>query len=81
MRRGRGCACTHRKGDMGIHTHGYTHMGIHTHTHRKGGMGIHTHTDPGSSPTPAMGLVRTIYIYVVYTVFLAGKSPNIWSYT
>ena len=24
---------------------------------------------------------KTIYIYGVYTVFLAGKSPNIWSYT
>jgi len=33
------------------------------------------------------GLARTIYIYIylyiygVYTVFLAGKSPNIRSYT
>jgi len=28
-----------------------------------------------------LGLARTIYIYGVYTVFLAGKSPNIRSYT
>ena len=26
-------------------------------------------------------LARTIYIYGVYTVFLAGKSPNVRSYT
>jgi hypothetical protein len=26
-------------------------------------------------------LARSIYIYCVYTVFLAGKSPNIRSYT
>ena len=29
----------------------------------------------------SVGLARIIYIYGVYTVFLAGKSPNIRSYT
>jgi hypothetical protein len=28
-----------------------------------------------------VGLARTIYIYGVYTVILAGESPNIRSYT
>jgi len=28
-----------------------------------------------------VGLARTIYIHGVYTIFLAGKSPNIRSYT
>jgi len=28
-----------------------------------------------------LGLARTIYIYGVYTVYLAGKSPYIRSYT
>jgi len=29
----------------------------------------------------SLGLARTIYIYGVYRVFLAGKPPNIRSYT
>jgi len=28
-----------------------------------------------------VGLAKTIYKYGVYTVFLAGKSPNTWSFT
>jgi len=28
-----------------------------------------------------LGLARTIYVYEVYTVFLAGKPPSIRSYT
>jgi hypothetical protein len=28
-----------------------------------------------------VGLARTIYIRCIYTVFLAGKSPNVRSYT
>jgi hypothetical protein len=28
-----------------------------------------------------LGSARTIYIYGVYTVLLAGTSPNVWSYT
>jgi hypothetical protein len=35
---------------------------------------------PCCNPHFYLGLARTIYIYGVYTVFLAGKSPNIRSY-
>jgi hypothetical protein len=28
-----------------------------------------------------VGMARTVYVNSVYTVFLAGKSPNIRSYT
>ena len=43
-------------------------------------LGLHSYTGPATHMI-RVGLARTIYIYGVYTVFLAGSLPNIRSYT
>jgi len=52
----------------------------HAHTHTSIGTTLHTHTTLRITRV-GQNHICTVYIYGVYTVLLAGKSPKIRSYT
>jgi hypothetical protein len=52
------------------HTHKHTHTHTYTHTHTHIHTRTHTHTNTHTKGWPEP------HIYGLYTVFLAGKSPN-----